>query len=138
MKLQYLNIFYWFRLASFRYGICTACALATGLISGVMLQALNNKFSPILLDVEEALSFALILFGLSFIIILLVLTVQNIYSIKSIFAPLLFNCLLTSFLTVLISFQFDAYTYAIVVGVVIGFIVGYLLCKIPKLFNNGL
>jgi|GEM_PF-4740537 len=123
-----------------RIGVCGNVGLIAGAIAGFFIFMLDFIHDGLGLNNSSAAYLSLILSGLSWLVVLFMLTIFVRLTLASIAFPSLVNCLITCFLTVFLSKWMNAYAFAYLIGIIVGALVGMVLCRLnfllSKLFNS--
>lgn len=121
--------FAWFGKVFSLLGLCATVGFIAGGLAGgtLMLYAVNAGATPMLTG-TEVWQVSLLLWAFTSLVLLFYLYVFCRYTFGSILLPVLFNCVLTCFLTTWVVNHFGTWGWAFFVGAAIGLLVGRLLC----------
>ncbi len=117
-----------------RLGVCGNAGVIVGIVSGFIITILDVTSESLVFSKIEAVQLWLMLTVFGWGALLLIFKLVLRWPVRRVAMPALVNSLLVTGLVVLIVWQFELYSLAILIGLLAGAIIGLLLCLFHRYF----
>ena len=126
----------WFSSHLKHLGLCGNTGFIAGCFAGIILTILNMQYEGALaLSVEEFYKVCAMLILFCWVVIIFLLVFLAKFKFSHVAIPAFVNVFVVVFITVFLSWKWDVFEWAWLIGMLIGIIIGYLLCRFSRVLK---